>query len=190
MFRQNRPIRLIYLGVVLTASFLFAPFPANGQQDAQCEVLKERITKPQNDEQRDKRSYYCDEMRRRNCAEVESLCASAPKSESLDDFAGTWENQVTGDSKFKERWVITITGGSVSVEGFYLDKQTGEEKGKFNKAEITHEKGRGLGFAQVFNPKPDPGWADSNSIRDLAVNGDTLTFKHEYGEHVLYRKRE
>jgi hypothetical protein len=193
MFRINRATWLMGLSIIICASLLFisSTRPAEcSQQDPQCEVLKERITKPRNAEEKNKRNYYCEQMKDRKCSQYENLCQSDSGRKSLDDFAGTWQNEVTDDAEFKEKWTITIERWMLYVEGHYYDRESGKERGKFKRTEIGNDGETGeLGFVQVFDPKPDPNWADTNRIREIKVSGDTLTFKHQYGEHELYREK-
>jgi hypothetical protein len=64
LFRTNRAAWLASFGITLWTALLFisSTRPAQcSQQDPQCEALKERITKPRNAEEKNKRNYYCEQ---------------------------------------------------------------------------------------------------------------------------------
>src|SRR5947199_7136266 len=67
---------LSFVLITLAALFIIPSVrPAQcSQDDPQCEVLKERITKPRNDRERNNRNYYCAAMKDRNCSEYKNLC--------------------------------------------------------------------------------------------------------------------
>jgi len=139
--RYQRPIFVIAVfAATLTVSLLIAPtwHPAQcSPQDQQCEVLKERISKPRNNIERNKRGYYCEQMKDRGCPEYKALCEDSTGTTSACGLGVRWDESEAGwkgswarrgdTNTFDATWTkggekvtatltITINGNAVTVE--------------------------------------------------------------------------
>jgi len=103
-----------------------------------------------------------------------AVASSAPLSRSaVRDLVGEWED-TSEEIGFKEYWSIKLNNGRWQVSGKFTKDD--EVVGQFQADEVDFDSKKGvLSFRQVFNPKPDESWVDSNDI-EATAEGDTLKF--------------
>lgn len=125
-------IGLLSLVVIAVAALFIIPSarPARCSPEApQCASLKEKITKPRNGHEKNRRSYYCDQMKKRGCSEYKTICENASSPPSVFDPRGEWISSDWGE--------IIIMGSEPSYTGTYTTS--------------TYVKGREGTFAFAYN---------------------------------------
>ena len=166
-------IPLLMLGLLLVSPSTPPVYCSN--DDPQCEVLKDRITKPRNDEDKKRRYYFCEQMKDRKCSEYENLCGekSGDASFSINfDLHGDWTCTAycpASEGKKKENASIEHKNGQNTLT--FKNEAGGTSPGKFikaNKVEATNWK---------WKPKKDSDVTEALTA-DIAPDGKKLTWSN------------
>lgn len=135
-------ITLVMIGLLVAVPSTRPVYCSN--DDPQCEVLKERITKPRNDEDKKRRNYFCEQMKDRKCSEYENLCV-----------------EKSGDATFP----ITY-----NLSGTWICKKKCPAGGVENQAKITQDKKNALKFTNEGNQSSSGKFTATDKVEATAWN--------------------
>jgi hypothetical protein len=157
-------IGLLSLLVIAVAALFIIPSanPAQCSPDnSLCALLKEKITKPRNAQEKNKRSYYCGQMKRRSCSEYKTVCENASSSPSTPDLRGEWVSSDWGE--------IIIMGSEPSYTGTY----TGPNYVKGVEGNFAFAKKNGAGtYKGTWN---DPDGKHKGTLDKIEFSSDGFT---------------
>lgn len=153
-FKNYRAITT-FLGfvVVVIAALLVNPSvrPVQcSQDDPQCKVLKERITKPRDNRDKNRRGYYCEQMKDRNCSEYKALC----EDDTDSSVEGTWSvrccHKDSNDSQPRHIQTFVITKLTDGYKVWFKDDDPkNDDSAEFTGDDVT------LNRKNLKAPEPD-----------------------------------